>query len=153
MHRPRCPPTHHDLPAITLRNKYVRFPACASSRGFVHPTVLCMLEDLCFELCMWDPPRVRARGRIAYEAGNLRELLGTPTVAVHGEEDGIGLRRRELVGFNTGIRPDKRWVPIGACRGGCCSCGAGLGRWCWGWDYGFAALGGGPILLVTRTWR
>jgi hypothetical protein len=50
----------------------------------VHLAVLCMLEDLCFELCTWDPP---ARGRIAYEAANLRELLGTPTVAVHGEED------------------------------------------------------------------
>lgn len=53
------------------------------------------------------------------------------------------MRRRELVGFksNTAIRLGKRWMPIGACPGGCCSCGAGLGRWWCGWDYRFAALG------------
>lgn len=41
---------------------------------------------MCFKSCACGT-RPRARGRIAYEAANLRELLGTPTVAVHGEED------------------------------------------------------------------
>ena len=58
MHRPRYPPTHHDLPAIILRNKYVRLLSL-----LVHPRGLCMLVVLCTrevfvfqELCMWDPP-------------------------------------------------------------------------------------------------
>ena len=73
-----------------MRNKDVRL---ALLFAFVHglAVVLCMRESrICVsrKLCMHcGDAATRARGRIAYEAANLRELLGTPAVAVHGEED------------------------------------------------------------------
>jgi hypothetical protein len=67
---------------------------------------------LCFKSCARGDTALR-RGRIAYEAANLRELLGTPTVAVHGEEDVDDEAGASWWGPNTAIRLGKRWMPIG----------------------------------------
>jgi hypothetical protein len=67
---------------------------------------------LCFKSCARGDTALR-RGRIAYEAANLRELLGTPTVAVRGEEDVDDEAGASWWGSNTAIRLGKRWMPIG----------------------------------------